>query len=52
VWYADGPSGDGSGLHSDWERVAWCTLILGLILMAAAWWLFLRESRQYQLLGS
>lgn len=32
--------------------VAWCTPLLGVILMAAAWWLFLRESRQYQSSGS
>lgn len=32
--------------------VAWCTPLLGVVLMAIAWWLFLRESRQYQSSGS
>ena len=32
--------------------VAWCTPVLGAVLMAMAWWLFLRESRQYQSSGS
>jgi ABC-2 type transport system permease protein len=32
--------------------VAWCTPLLGVVLMAAAWWLFMRESRQYQSSGS
>ncbi len=32
--------------------VAWCTPLLGVILMTSAWWLFLRESRQYQSSGS
>jgi ABC-2 type transport system permease protein len=32
--------------------VAWCTPLLGVALMAGAWWLFMRESRQYQSSGS
>lgn len=32
--------------------VAWCTPLLGLVLMAGAWWLFLHESRQYQSSGT
>ncbi len=32
--------------------IAWCTPVLGAVLMAIAWWLFLRESRQYQSSGS
>ncbi len=32
--------------------IAWCTPLLGVVLMAAAWWIFLRESRQYQSAGS
>ena len=32
--------------------VAWCTPLLGVALMAAAWRLFMRESRQYQSSGS
>ncbi len=32
--------------------VAWCTPLLGVALMTAAWWIFLRESRQYQSSGS
>lgn len=32
--------------------LAWCTPLLGVVLMAAAWWFFLREARQYQSSGS
>lgn len=32
--------------------VAWGTPVLGVVLMAAAWWLFLHESRQYQSSGT
>lgn len=32
--------------------IAWCTPGLGVVLMTFAWWLFLRESRQYQSSGS
>lgn len=32
--------------------VAWCTPLLGVALMSAAWWLFMRESRKYQSSGS
>lgn len=32
--------------------VAWGTPLLGVVLMAAAWWFFLHESRQYQSSGS
>ncbi len=32
--------------------VAWCSPLLGAALMAIAWWLFMRESRQYQSSGS
>jgi len=34
------------------EWVAWCVPLLGAALMAAAWWLFLSESRRYQSSGS
>lgn len=32
--------------------LAWCTPLLGVALMAAAWWLFLHEARHYQSSGS
>lgn len=32
--------------------IAWCTPLLGVVMMTAAWWIFLRESRQYQSSGS
>lgn len=32
--------------------MAWCTPLLGVVLMAGAWWLFMRESRKYQSSGS
>ncbi len=32
--------------------IAWCTPVLGAVLMAVAWWVFLHESRQYQSAGS
>lgn len=32
--------------------LAWCTPLLGVALMAAAWWFFLHEARQYQSSGS
>jgi len=32
--------------------VAWCTSLLGAAMMSGAWWLFLRESRQYQSSGT
>lgn len=32
--------------------IAWCTPLFGAAMMTAAWWLFLRESRQYQSSGS
>jgi ABC-2 type transport system permease protein len=34
------------------EWMAWCTPLLGVVLMAAAWWVFMHESRQYQSSGS
>lgn len=32
--------------------VAWCTPLVGIVLMAGAWWRFLHESRQYQSSGT
>jgi ABC-2 type transport system permease protein len=32
--------------------LAWCTPLLGVAMMSAGWWLFLRESRQYQSSGT
>jgi ABC-2 type transport system permease protein len=34
------------------EWIAWCTPLFGVVLMTVAWWLFLRESKQYQSTGS
>jgi ABC-2 type transport system permease protein len=32
--------------------IAWCSPLIGVVLLALAWWIFLRESRMYQSTGS